>query len=231
MLHPTQTARYHCVQQSGSLQNSEFHLYQECTNPSKNLRVRDGQILGATDTGTWHSVCVSLSCTMWIQNSHCQLLPVARTQRYGCAPTMNTAQSQSSGNEQFVRSLEALTDIMDVVWRPTVQGHKRSASQQASLRSTATLHASKACPNSLGYFMYRQVNPRRARRICVRLGLSAYRAVSTLHFGYKNQPVNHVYGKTYCLFRDPYKTRQRNANTTHNFWMFNLVVGKLTGML
>jgi len=30
------------------------------------------------------------------------------------------------------------------------------------------------------------------RHICVIQGLSAYRAVNTLHFGYKNQSVNDV---------------------------------------
>jgi hypothetical protein len=38
------------------------------------------------------------------------------------------------------------------------------------------------CPNSL--------NPLKAKRVCFIQGLSAYRAVNTLHFGYKNQSLN-----------------------------------------
>jgi hypothetical protein len=42
-------------------------------------------------------------------------------------------------------------------------------------------------------------------------GLSAYRAVNTLHFGYKNQSLNVLYGRSCCLFWYPYKTRTLNA--------------------
>jgi hypothetical protein len=34
------------------------------------------------------------------------------------------------------------------------------------------------------------INPLKTKRICFILGLSAYRAVNTLHFGYKNQSLN-----------------------------------------
>jgi hypothetical protein len=37
-------------------------------------------------------------------------------------------------------------------------------------------------------------------RICFIQGLSAYRAVNTLHFGYKNQSLNVLLGKSRCLF-------------------------------
>jgi hypothetical protein len=33
-------------------------------------------------------------------------------------------------------------------------------------------------------------NPLKTKRLCFILGLSAYRAVNTLHFGYKNQSLN-----------------------------------------
>ena len=36
------------------------------------------------------------------------------------------------------------------------------------------------------------VNPLRTRFICVIQGLSAYRAVNTLHFSYKDQSVNEI---------------------------------------
>jgi hypothetical protein len=51
-------------------------------------------------------------------------------------------------------------------------------------------------------------NHLKAKRICVIQGICAYRAVNTLHLGYKNQSFNAVYGKTCCSFRDPYKTQQ-----------------------
>jgi hypothetical protein len=38
--------------------------------------------------------------------------------------------------------------------------------------------------------IYCDINPLKTRRICFIKGLSAYRAVNTLHFGYKNQSVN-----------------------------------------
>jgi hypothetical protein len=34
------------------------------------------------------------------------------------------------------------------------------------------------------------INPLKKKRICFIEGLSAYRAVNTLHFGYKNQSLN-----------------------------------------
>jgi hypothetical protein len=34
------------------------------------------------------------------------------------------------------------------------------------------------------------INPLKTKRICFIQGLSAYRAVNTLHFGYKNQSLN-----------------------------------------
>jgi hypothetical protein len=36
----------------------------------------------------------------------------------------------------------------------------------------------------------RHINPLKTKRICFIQGLSAYRAVNTLHFGYKNQSLN-----------------------------------------
>jgi hypothetical protein len=35
-----------------------------------------------------------------------------------------------------------------------------------------------------------QVSPLKTKRICFIQGLSEYRAVNTLHFGYKNQSLN-----------------------------------------
>jgi hypothetical protein len=34
------------------------------------------------------------------------------------------------------------------------------------------------------------INPLKTKRVCFIWGLSAYRAVNTLHFGYKNQSLN-----------------------------------------
>jgi hypothetical protein len=34
------------------------------------------------------------------------------------------------------------------------------------------------------------INPLKAKRICFMQGLSAYRSVNSLHFGYKNQSLN-----------------------------------------
>jgi hypothetical protein len=35
-----------------------------------------------------------------------------------------------------------------------------------------------------------EINPLKTKRICFIQGLSVYRAVNTLHFGYKNQSLN-----------------------------------------
>jgi hypothetical protein len=35
-----------------------------------------------------------------------------------------------------------------------------------------------------------EFNPLKTKRVCFIYGLSAYRAVNTLHFGYKNQSLN-----------------------------------------
>jgi len=37
---------------------------------------------------------------------------------------------------------------------------------------------------------------------------SPYRAVNTPRLGYKNQPINVVWGNNRCLFSDPYKTHK-----------------------
>jgi hypothetical protein len=34
------------------------------------------------------------------------------------------------------------------------------------------------------------INPLKSKRVCFIEGISAYRAVNTLHFGYKNQSLN-----------------------------------------
>jgi hypothetical protein len=39
-------------------------------------------------------------------------------------------------------------------------------------------------------FVFYIINPLKTMRICFIQGLSAYRAVNTLHFGYKNQSLN-----------------------------------------
>jgi hypothetical protein len=39
-------------------------------------------------------------------------------------------------------------------------------------------------------WMNSKLNPLKTKRICFIEGLSAYRAVNTLHFGYKNQSLN-----------------------------------------
>jgi hypothetical protein len=41
-----------------------------------------------------------------------------------------------------------------------------------------------------GTTQFLTVNPLKTKRICFIYGLSAYRAVNTLHFGYKNQSLN-----------------------------------------
>jgi hypothetical protein len=41
-----------------------------------------------------------------------------------------------------------------------------------------------------GYSEWDNINPLKTKRICFIEGLSAYRAVNTLHFGYKNQSLN-----------------------------------------
>jgi hypothetical protein len=40
------------------------------------------------------------------------------------------------------------------------------------------------------YTVTPHINPLKMKRICFIYGLSAYRAVNTLHFGYKNQSLN-----------------------------------------
>jgi hypothetical protein len=47
--------------------------------------------------------------------------------------------------------------------------------------------------------------------------LSPYRAVYTLHFGYKTPSVNDVKGKSFCLFWDRYKVYKCNVITMQNF--------------
>ena len=42
----------------------------------------------------------------------------------------------------------------------------------------------------------------------INLTLFSYRAVNTLYFGYKNQPVNAVERNNRCLFSDPDKTHK-----------------------
>jgi len=53
--------------------------------------------------------------------------------------------------------------------------------------------------------------------MCTIYGLRPYRAVNTLHFGYKNQSANIVYGKIYCLFSDSHKTHKCNVISMQNF--------------
>ena len=74
-------------------------------------------------------------------------------------------------------------------------------------------------------------NPLKTNRICVIYGLSAYHAVNTLHHGYKNQSVNVVYGKSCCLFWDPYKTHKYNVISMQNFLILNMVIRKVTASL
>ena len=62
-----------------------------------------------------------------------------------------------------------------------------------------------------------KLNPLKMNRICVIQGLSAYRAVNTLHHGCKDQSVNAVKGKSCCLFSDPYKTHKCNVHSMQNF--------------
>ena len=62
-------------------------------------------------------------------------------------------------------------------------------------------------------------NPLWTKRIWVMEGRSPYRAVNTLHFGYKTQSVNDVSGERYCLFWNPYKTHKFNVISMQNFWI------------
>ena len=70
------------------------------------------------------------------------------------------------------------------------------------------------------------INPLWTRRMCVIQGLSPYRAVNTLRWGYKNQTLNDVKGKSYCLFWEPYQTHKCNVINIQNFLILNLVVQK-----
>jgi hypothetical protein len=45
-----------------------------------------------------------------------------------------------------------------------------------------------------------EINPLKTKCVCFIQGLRAYRAVNTLHFGYKYQSLNFLYGKSFCLF-------------------------------
>jgi hypothetical protein len=55
------------------------------------------------------------------------------------------------------------------------------------------------------------INHTRIKPICVIQGLSPYRAVNTLHLGYKTQYINYVQGKSYCLLWKPYKIHKCNV--------------------
>jgi hypothetical protein len=55
-------------------------------------------------------------------------------------------------------------------------------------RHTAILEVSR--PLFFKSSMFSKLNPLKTKRICFIYGLSAYRAVNTLHFGYKNQSLN-----------------------------------------
>jgi hypothetical protein len=48
------------------------------------------------------------------------------------------------------------------------------------------------------------INPLKTKPICFIYGLSAYSAVNTFHLGDKNQFLDVVWGKSFCLFWDPY---------------------------
>ena len=61
--------------------------------------------------------------------------------------------------------------------------------------------------------------------------LSPYRAVNTLHFGYKNQSVNDAWSKSYSLLWDPHTTHKCKVISMQNCLMLNLVVSKVTSRL
>jgi hypothetical protein len=63
--------------------------------------------------------------------------------------------------------------------------------QTMTLRFLYALITHAKWNNSLSFPSTIEVtNPLKTERICFILGLSAYRAVNTLHFGYKNQSLN-----------------------------------------
>jgi hypothetical protein len=57
-----------------------------------------------------------------------------------------------------------------------------------------------AGPLGLQYRFACLINPLKTKRICFMQGLSAHRAVNILHFGYNNQSLNIVLGKSCCWF-------------------------------
>jgi hypothetical protein len=57
---------------------------------------------------------------------------------------------------------------------------------------------------------------------------SPYRAVNTLHLGYKNQSIYGVSVTSRCLFSDKYKTHKYSASRAYNCWMLNLLVHHVT---
>jgi hypothetical protein len=69
-------------------------------------------------------------------------------------------------------------------------------------------------PRPLYSLLSSAINPLKKKCVCFIEGLSPYRAVNTLILGYKKQSFNAVWGKSRCLFWDPYKTHKRNVGTT-----------------
>jgi hypothetical protein len=64
--------------------------------------------------------------------------------------------------------------------------HRGQSLESRMLRVITRMRFTPRC-----LFHYKvKINPLKANRICFIEGLSAYRAVNTLHFGYKNQPLN-----------------------------------------
>ena len=141
------------------------------------VKVQDGQTLGDLALG----LCTPV--LHYVNSKQPLLASASSTQSYYCVPAMNTAQSQSSGNEQFKRLISRSTD----------RHHRMSCGGRRSKGTTAQPHSqllSGVPPLSMTprhvHTLYvtsssARFNPCRTRRICVIYikGLSPYRAVNT----------------------------------------------------
>jgi hypothetical protein len=69
--------------------------------------------------------------------------------------------------------------------------HRRQTSLIPASEQPQT-HALERAATGIGNYTYAAyiINPLKTKRICFIQGLNAYRAVNTLHFGYKNQSLN-----------------------------------------
>jgi hypothetical protein len=80
---------------------------------------------------------------------------------------------------------------MHCVYLPMPQGVLFPlSSTEKTTRGSGELHIEGVHNSYSPVVMRTTINPLKTKRICFIYGLSAYRAVNTLHFGYKNQSLN-----------------------------------------